>query len=1414
MFKSLLQTIPSISGNFTLACKLNNFEYNKNHEYVSYINDALLMPLDNNYNLTKDVTINLINGKYEYDIMKYFKEISSYFYSDTYLKNNNIFEVYSEDKLFNLPDNRDKNFEFGCKHISYNKYKYQYQFFAPIYINNVDDLPDEFIIEIYNNTTSLIKKIRIPINIKSSKNKLKIYLTKFINKIQNNIPIVWNFKDNKIIYKNVIDCKNGGLINFTSYNVVQNADNHQTIINDIDNLICHNYSSNNIIMSECIPLSFIFNINDLLSENDYYYYYFNQFSILGYYIKDGIKCNYYNFSTNYHFNYFPYSIYDNLSNDFNHKLFNLFDNNVIYSLKEGTNYKLYYQNTFKNKYCQWKLYESDSYIINLNTVFTYNHISNKFPIFKNILNNNLKGLFSNSTLYLPINNFINYYTINEQKQYNLLLNNNYSNWYTIDKNLNDNYILKNYKSICYSVNNNSTFINGIKYYIGDTNIKYFNIFLNPIIEDYNEDLILGNVILERKVTNLGLSYYNYISENNEYYQPCQIDDNNSDTDIVYVKYNMSKKYIESNRNLVNGLIQDLYHNLFKDDNDELFADLANLYKIFNLVINPDSNLFNKDLHHKQINNIKNYFIDNVSVIFDLYFPDIVGYEKLNISIYNLDQNQLYKLFNKDKNLMNNIYFSLPNKKEKQNLYYSLINNLIDYEYLVTNNITLFKKKPFIEINNIDQLYINLFGEDGLYTNLYNKYYNIGQTITNDQQVINTFIDSLALWLKKDNKSDNLNLEFLDINDGIDLTINQLNFNSQLYLINCIQNENFINTVVINFLYDLLLILLYAALYNYLIEFINNETIIWYNYIPYYNDNNLVIDYDYYERIYNHKNYLSLYTNIQQENIGSQTLYVKVDNLEMFNYYKNYYKNSETNNSLRYKFYHKYSYIKDFVEIFDLQDLEKYIDKYIQENIFKKDNDIRIDSQYITDNKIIDIEKFLERSIIFERNNSYINLSCYVCDKLNNEYYKDYQIPVNLYIMVTGYPLLTKIEDYDSIVNPLIIYKESSEIQENTNNQKKLVNIIYNDFSTNKKSSFLYQQLMKNVNILKDSGQSKYVYQNPYNYLIKTTVKGYKDNYYPNPIYQMVNNINKYNLEYHTLKSNSKIDNDDIGYLKINYHFMLTTNSLNLYNIDNNDNFEIKSVNNTLITQDNIYHWFNSIYPYLSQDILLNVITEVNNQENYPIQIILPNNVKCKINTVVNKKKDNEKFTEIHLSNNIIKNVYLNRYFGNIDPYFILSNQYIHHTRSKIYIITNNNSNNIIADNNNVIIENLNIYKYNPIQYYDQNQVLQIKSQIEYKHFNDNYLINLPNEISFGITNNGNTIEYIISSELNKYINKEACYENFLNYVKNNYFNFKLNEDKDLLLYIFNKYNIEYIQEPEFNTVLTKVYKITYKLTLL
>lgn len=1559
MFRSLLQTIPTISGNFTLACKLNNYTQNNNYEYTSYINDAILMPLDNNYNLTHDIKINLINGKYEYDIMKYFKEISSYFYDDTYLKNSNIFETYATDNLFLLPDNRDKNFEFGCKRISINKYKYQYQFYAPIYITNFDDLPEEFIIEIYNNN-NIIKKIHIPINKSSMQNKLKIYLQKFIEKITNNTPIVWNFNDNKIIYKNAIDCINGGLITISSYNTIQNNNVSQTIINDIDNLICQNYAQNNIILSECIPLSFLFNINDLLDkENDLYYFHFNEFNIKGYYVKNNIKCKYYTFSTNYHNNYNTYSNFNNSNVIFENKLYNLFDNDIIYSLKEGTNEKLYYQNTFKNKYCQWKLLESNSYIINLNSVFTYNNMENKFPVFKNTLQNIPTALFDNDNLYIPINNYISIFNKIDKQNYNILLNNNYTNWFKIyEDNFNkliysnyQDYIDENYKNDFYPIYNNYVFINGIKYYIKDNNINYFNIYVNPVLTKYDKDIIVGDIILEQQIDENNFISYKYLEENNEYYQPIRISDLNNKiqeindllinesyfidkyskdensnatiTDInqliynidtcietysklldqniidainqihdnilnyeIYLKHDQDIKYFEYFDNIIEYLMNENYLSVTEDKINNSLNNKYRLFKLksFNHAIQLLYSLYSNSSNNT-FNNLNDMYVYIYQNIFYKYFKCNQGYQKIdNTLLENIkqDDNEYATIelinFIKNQKLIDKIYYSLQNSKEKNNLYYALVNNKINYEVLIQNNITLFVKKTFIEINNINQFYNNIFGSEGLYTFIKERYYinddnndsNIAIDPYNDSSSFQLHLNQFINIIENHIKSGDNNFWFIHTD------FNFLSYLSRIINENELYSNDIQNTILNAFFTDLLNLIIYISLYFDLINYVDKNQQDIYRYIPYYNDNNNLINYDYYEIIYKQKNYSYLYINKLKNSLNSSSLlrkvFVHITDIDTLKYYLN--SNTDTINIslLNNNAYHKQTILNNIDKEYQLIKLSDYIGNYISENdkiileiksllqefdIFLNEQDIidklklpLIDFKELLENMTFnnstceltmisilnddiiqniknfikdtftdidsEIDKYIDNTVNDYLNN---NLDNYKLNKNKSVYIYNYVIPIDLYININAYLLNKQIDNIQKILNndqivyidqiPIIIYKEEQVSIKNSDDV--LVDIIYNDMSSNKCNNFKYHQIEKNYLLTKISGNTNgYVYQNPYNYLIKTTVKKYlTENILTqynsnNVIYKNLDNINNITIDY--------ITNKDYLYLIINYNLMLSSNLFNIYNIDNNDNFEIQKLNDQYITNDNIKDLFKYLYPYLKYDLLLNLIIKLNDLNINNISIVLPNNIKCNINTIVNRKKDNENFTNISLTKNTLKTLYLNRYFGNIDPYFIEIEQSINNYRSKIYIITDDHKINNQSNNDNVFIENLDIYNANQINYYVDDNKTTIYSilPIEYKHFNDNYLFNLPNEIRI----TPDDIDYIYKNQLSQYINKSKCFEYFEKYLKNKYYFTKSITDKNLFLYIFNKYSIEYIQSKEKESVIKIVYKITYKLTLI
>ena len=114
MFRSLLNTLPVLSGNFTIACKLNNISKKSNENFDVYVYEASLKPLDDNVKLYKSVAVNLMNGKYSFDLKKYSSIID--IHKGVY--KNNYTTFVDIDKTLPI-DDRNKIYEYGCKRISY-----------------------------------------------------------------------------------------------------------------------------------------------------------------------------------------------------------------------------------------------------------------------------------------------------------------------------------------------------------------------------------------------------------------------------------------------------------------------------------------------------------------------------------------------------------------------------------------------------------------------------------------------------------------------------------------------------------------------------------------------------------------------------------------------------------------------------------------------------------------------------------------------------------------------------------------------------------------------------------------------------------------------------------------------------------------------------------------------------------------------------------------------------------------------------------------------------------------------------------------------------------------------------------------------------------------------------------------------
>ena len=547
MFKPLLRTIPSLSGNVMIGCKVDRVQRsNKNKSmYVAAIQSAALYPTQNSV-FTKKLNLNLATGKWEHDVRRFYHVFSDSFYKDNYIFNKKDYKLLDLFSASDPQDSRNKDYEFGCRRISYSELGYQMQFYAPIYIDNSDDLPDYFDIDIML-SANIKKTIRIMINHEDKLNYLRAYLHHYIDKI--NDDVVYCLHDSNQATYFGIDALNGGLVQIKD-DVIGTIYNKQTTINNFDYMICNGFARNHLMMSQVIPLCFMFNISDVISRRERSKFYASPVRVRGHYIKNNIKYKMYDFDIDYT-NYYPeYKYYQPSTGQFlwnvGHTTINEsmspmcnldkpyeIDTNVMDigypSLRESKYYKYKYTNKITPMYSKWKLKLSSDehpYITNMSWAYSALYTNNyKYGTFPTTFKDILPELYihtnddSTSNVVLPIGNNLDlYYTDetyvpqttddirynNDALKYNKLIGNYISEWYNMFTNLSS--MMKN-RNIWSRVSNRTSYYNGILYNFSsctsDIDFNKFGVFMRVVFHeiDYAKmaDIHLGNVVLSQSV---------------------------------------------------------------------------------------------------------------------------------------------------------------------------------------------------------------------------------------------------------------------------------------------------------------------------------------------------------------------------------------------------------------------------------------------------------------------------------------------------------------------------------------------------------------------------------------------------------------------------------------------------------------------------------------------------------------------------------------------------------------------------------------------------------------------------------------------------------------------------------------------------------------------------------------------------
>lgn len=1439
MFKTLLRTIPTLSGNVTLNIRLHELTMNdKNVDiYDSYPRAAGLIPLQNTlYN--KLIDVSLLNGQFEFDIKKFYKYYSDTFYSDNFSYNRKDYQKI--DITGTYPNNnRNKDYEFGCKRQSFSQTGYQFNFYAPFYIDDIDSIPDYFDIDIQL-SEYVHRTIRVHIgdNKDDKRNYLYNYIKRYVEKIDDNVVYMLHDSNQGTYYG--IDCENGGLVQLKD-NVIGSIYNRQTTINNFDYIINSGFSRNKLIISQVIPISFSFNMSDLFDEDRQIWFY--KAKITGAYYKDGVLLDTYDFSIDYKDFRGTINSVDILSCNVTNKLSDQNVMDVQYPGLQEMRYKDYkFTNKITPNYNRWKLkYSSDEdpYITNINYAFSYatSYINKygEFPLTNKFYKTSTQII--NSYLQIFNNDYANDQNIKETeydidkfqsdvnyRNYMIDILNNINSWYELTD---TDDIEHSYKSLNWgNVKDNCIYYKGILYdlnnEISDLDIKVdkFGIFLKPnmsIIENsettssansnsniYNSKYVITN----DNITNYDCTINPNLDENRY--------DKHKKASIFFTNYSDAIKQSshEKDAEFIEGGIMkrvdssEPARNIDYSDKYVLFSDYYkyncyyNFRKICDVLKNIKTNQFKNNISDKFNNTLIETSINNIDDDkLKSYITAIIELLKVDTHIEHTEVPA----------------FVSPNihRIDIGNIYESITKTPIDFDIHMNGSFyPLYNKDSNgTSIDNTGMFYD--VASKTAYVDTSNTFYLSEPIISNE--------DLCRLKDICKSKISILGIES-SVTDDIDKLANRI----------------------------------YEYLYN---TITNNKNVNKYEYVPKTSSNGESIK------------------NIYKEISELKDSYIYVDTFNLDNLIRQTYYDIQTNsyicdstsynnelNIIEKANNTKNSYIP--IASYELYDFLKKTNtklnnrnKLTLEDVYYKKSALSIDNRSIVP---CSYYESLKSTGLFDKSNSYLsqfidNISYYIGkdNRLSTVYIKGSVVKFDEYL----YKIINS-ESYkklDEFIPLYFLIKDNDDVELNSSekieyNRNETVYVpIYGDTFKYNTTDFILNKnkVLNNFHVVKDAEKDYYVYKK-YNapcfisYNLLPEIPEYRKQF-KNDLYKMYDS-NKVMFRYpESGKSLSKYlsyfkkDNKIYAYYLLNVNInntiygMYSDRSSLLY-----DNiftgieykypvYDIASgktiIRNRKISIKNhdILEYFNYLVPYFVSSPFTIFIQQIKS-------IILPTqfNLIMQYKTAtINKEVSNESrssFTyydrishkqntntelmDIQVDDVAHKKLNIIRYTNKITPYI-----YKTHYPMNIYELIYKDSIEGFGSDN-LICRNLNIYNYPGIRTVSVKYINGEKQliyddvhELEYKYFNDNHIWNLPGTITIPIKKSL-TYDELIDRE--SYENTIKEFKKYIKKINKN----ALNENQ--LLFLYNKYKVRYISDPiKLNISKSfKLYKLIYKFELI
>lgn len=387
------------------------------------------------YNVNLD---DILNYDHQNNISSYYKSIQGYFYEDfidPQLKSywpliTNNTKVY------------DDTFYMGCKRSSYDKYGKQFEFFVPIWLENVNESV-KLRLELYAGSILLGSK-NIDIYNRNSNNRFNDYIGNYFKHIG-----VFGEGDDKLMYVDLsnkyssihgVDITSGDVSTKDTSLLVNNLLHRERPLMEFDYLLINEFAKNKTIAKQLFNFNVCFNIDDILPQVIYAKMIDKPIKFKAYIEVDGIRLDIKDFYTNYDYikrdTFNPINIKDIVDSQKSDN--NRNDSNVLDYLKDNQYIDFMDKNKVPQKICHWVLKDFPTYVFNLYNGFSGEMANDKICDHYYGLGGDLK----NSSKFVP---WLNTYTLSYWNNLDKFIRYNsfYSSYYnTLGSTMINNFIYK------------------------------------------------------------------------------------------------------------------------------------------------------------------------------------------------------------------------------------------------------------------------------------------------------------------------------------------------------------------------------------------------------------------------------------------------------------------------------------------------------------------------------------------------------------------------------------------------------------------------------------------------------------------------------------------------------------------------------------------------------------------------------------------------------------------------------------------------------------------------------------------------------------------------------------------------------------------------------------------------------------